>query len=68
MTDLFPDAREDVALARQIACVRREIGLRERVYPRRVADGKMRQEQADTELACMRAVLTTLTSLAEGSG
>jgi hypothetical protein len=34
--------------------------MRERVYPRRVADGKMTQALADDELAAMRAVLQTL--------
>lgn len=58
MPDLFPPN-----LADQIACVEREIVMRERVYPRRVGDGKMRQEAADRELATMRAVLATLRKL-----
>lgn len=44
----------------QIKCVRREIGMRERVYGSWVAKGKMRQENADYEIAAMRAVLATL--------
>jgi hypothetical protein len=55
MSDLF-----EPALADQIECVRREITMRERVYPRRVADRKMTPRQADLELARMRAVLKTL--------
>ena len=47
-------------LAQQIACVKREIAMRERVYPRRVADGKMKQQDADREIEAMRAVLETV--------
>ena len=52
-----------VSLTEQITCVRREIGFRERVYARRVAEGKMKQDQADRELAAMQAVLETLRKL-----
>lgn len=51
------------SLADEIACVRREIGMRERVYPRRVADGKMKQAAADREVEIMRAVLDRLLAL-----
>lgn len=61
MSDLFPDALPD--LAAQIAEVRREIAQRERVYPRWVASGQMKQATADRQMAVMRAVLNTLTSL-----
>lgn len=44
----------------QIKAVEREIGMRNRVYPRRIADGKMSEEKAAHEIACMRAVLETL--------
>jgi hypothetical protein len=49
-----------ISLRDQIACVRRELALRERVYPSQIAAGKMKQAEADTELARMRAVLDTL--------
>lgn len=52
-----------VSIADQVACIRREIKMRERVYPRWVLNDKMRQEQADYELAAMRAVLETLLPL-----
>lgn len=58
MPDLFVPTLVD-----QIACVRREIGMRERVYPRRVADGKMKPAAADRELETMCAVLATLLSI-----
>jgi hypothetical protein len=53
-----------VALADQIACVKRELALRERDYPRWVGSGLMKQTEADTELARMRAVLVTLEAIA----
>jgi len=53
-------------LAEQITCVRREIRYRERVYPRRVANGNMTPRQMDHELAAMRAVLATLEDFEAG--
>jgi hypothetical protein len=47
-------------LAIQIAAVRREIALRERAYPRWVANARMKPERAAFELGAMRAVLATL--------
>lgn len=57
--DLFPISLDD-----QIAAVRREIAMRERVYPRQVGNGRMTQTLADRELALMRAVLDTLRRVA----
>ena len=51
---------EPVSLDDQVWCVVRELSLRERVYPRLVARGKMKQPVADRELMLMRAVLGTL--------
>ena len=39
-----------------IACVRRELALRKRVYPRWVRSDRMSQQQADHEIACMQAI------------
>ena len=47
-------------LAVQIKCVLREIAMRERVYPKWVKDGRMKQESADYEIATMKDVLHTL--------
>lgn len=56
-----------ITLEEQIASVEREIGMRERVYVRWVADKKLTQKKADHELAAMRAVLETLRKVhAEG--
>lgn len=40
-----------------IAAATREIGMRHRVYPRRIAEGKMSREKADHEIACMQRLL-----------
>lgn len=50
----------EITIEDQIVCVRREIGMRKRVYPRWVENGKMKMDQADREIAVMEAVLTTL--------
>jgi hypothetical protein len=55
-----------IDLDRQIACVRREVGMRKRVYQRWVGVGKITQEKADDELAAMEAVLATLERLRDG--
>ena len=43
-----------------VACARRELGQRRRVYARLVAAGKMSQETADREIALMAAILDNL--------
>ena len=50
----------DISITRQIQCVEREIAMRQKVYPGQVARGRMFQEQADNEIAAMKAVLNTL--------
>jgi hypothetical protein len=52
-----------IDLEQQLACVRREIGMRRRVYPRWVQAGRMSQAAADREIATMEAVLDTLTKV-----
>lgn len=47
-----------------IACAERELKMRERVYPRRVSDGKMRSDTAAREIATQRDVISLLTWLA----
>ena len=48
----------------QIAAVRREISMRQRVYPRWVEGGRMTQAKADQETRAMQAVLATLERVA----
>jgi hypothetical protein len=52
MTDLFP-----ISIEQKIACLEREIKLREDFYPRWVAARRMTQETAERELAVMREIL-----------
>jgi hypothetical protein len=52
-----------VSLDQQISCVKRELAIRERVYPQWVESGKMPVESMGRELRGMRAVLKTLEGL-----
>lgn len=52
------------SIEEQIACIERELALRQLVYPKRVALAKMSQTKADHEIGCMRAVLDTLKRIA----
>ncbi len=52
-----------INLHQQIACVRREIKMRQDVYPRWVGKGKLRQAEADYQIVAMQAVLETLEQL-----
>ena len=53
-----------IAIAAQIACVKREISFREHVYPRRVEAGRMSTQDARRETERMKAVLATLEKVA----
>lgn len=53
-----------ISLQRQLECVRREIALRKRVYPRWVANERMSEAKAAEEIATMEAVAQTLEQLA----
>lgn len=44
-------------------CCERELALRERVYPKRVADGRMTQEKADLEITLMKGCVEIFTKL-----
>jgi hypothetical protein len=59
MSDVIP-------IDAQIACVEREVGFRERLYPRWVKAGKLTQATADDELSRMRGVLLTLQRVQRG--
>ena len=60
MSDFFAPT-----VSEQIACIERELKMRQRVYPRWVSTGKMKQASADKEMAAMEAVLKTLKGLAD---
>ena len=55
--------RAVIDLTDQLACVEREITMRERLYPRWVQAQKMTQARADHEIAAMKAVYDTLALL-----
>jgi hypothetical protein len=57
-----------VSLDRQIACVKREVKMREKCYPGWIGDGRMASQTAERELDAMRAVLDTLRGIAERQG
>ncbi len=52
-----------IPLKDQIACVKREIAMRSRVYPKRIAMDFMSPVEASIEIARMTAVLCTLEQL-----
>jgi hypothetical protein len=52
MSQLF-----EVSIEEKIAALQREIELRERVYARYMAEGKMSKSKAEREIEIMRAIL-----------
>jgi len=64
----MPDA---IPLRQQLAFAARELALRERVYPRLIANETMLQRTAHRELEAMAAIIRTLKRLVaedEGAG
>lgn len=53
----------DFTIDQQIAAVRREVGMRERVYPRFIAKGTLTEAEAERQIATMKAVQATLERL-----
>lgn len=51
---------DTISIEAQIACVKRELRMRQSAYPRWVSAGRMKQLDADRELQAMAAVLATL--------
>lgn len=49
-----------ISIELQIACIRREIAFRQRVYPRMVLRGQMKLSQQEHEMAAIHEVLATL--------
>lgn len=61
----------NIDLQTQIKCIKREIAIRKRVYPRWIDQEKMNIEDAKNEIETMEAVLETLSkyeSMKEGLG
>ena len=40
----------------KLACIKRELGYRTRVYPRLIENGSMTKEQADRQIGIMQAI------------
>ena len=59
--DMFSTSEIDLRM--QIACVKRELRMRGKVYPRWLERDKMKPDTATYELNAMKAVLTTLEKL-----
>jgi hypothetical protein len=51
----------------RLRCVGRELGLPRNVYPKWVASGRLKQADADREIAAMESVLVTLMRLKKKS-
>lgn len=68
MSQLFaePDLPVRISIAQQIREAERELAFRISIYPRRIRDGKLRQDQADRQIACQRAIIETLKRVQEG--
>lgn len=52
-----------ITLDDQLRAVNREIAMCRAVYPKRIAEGKMKPEQADHEIEAMQAVLASLQAM-----
>jgi len=50
------------------ASIGRELGMRRRCYPKWVASGRMKQEQADHEIACMDELYKLISGMESGGG
>lgn len=60
MTDMFPITKAD-----KLACVKRELELRRKVYPRWIGTQKMTDDKAAWELAVMEAIVKDYEELKE---
>ena len=50
----------EVSLSDQVACAKRELALRRRVYPQWVGAKRMNQFKAESEIQAMMAIVRTL--------
>lgn len=58
--ELFKTHEHKFTLPEMIDAARKEIGMREAVYPRRVAQGKMKHSAAVWGIGAMKAILELL--------
>ncbi len=60
------DYKPTITMAEQVAAAERELKLRHRVYPRRVANNQMTPKLAAHEIAAMEAIVETLRQVDRG--
>jgi hypothetical protein len=54
---------QQFTIAEQLDAIDREIRFRRHVYPRRVAESRMSQKEADRQIALMEAVKATVAKI-----
>lgn len=57
----------EVSLLDQVACAKRELALRKRVYPAWVTAKRMNPLKAESEILAMTAIVRTLEELQKGA-
>jgi hypothetical protein len=50
-------------VAEKLKCAKRELALRQAVYPKFIASGRLKQQSADQEIALMQAIVDDYTAL-----
>ncbi len=55
----------ELTTADMLACARREVRMRQRVYLRWVSEGRMTAEKAQHEIACMQGIVALLAPMVE---
>lgn len=58
----------EVSLEKQLACAKRELALRVRMYPTWVRAKRLNPLKAEDEIAAMRAIIKTLEGLQPKGG
>lgn len=64
MTRMDDRARAGRDIAEMVAEARRELALRRQVYPRLVASGRLKADEATRRISLMEAIVTRLTRTA----
>lgn len=59
--------REPITMQQMVDCAKRELHLRERVYPHRIQEKKMSEDKAAHEIHAMQAILDLLRALIDAN-
>lgn len=62
----MPEVKERFSLQDLISCASREVAMRQRLYPRWVAEGRMTREKAAREVDLMQEIVERLRALSVG--